>query len=237
MAERRITIVTGATGGIGRAIASKFASEGFNIAIFGRNKSRLDLVQSEIKAYGVDAVTFQGDVSDESFVKSSINQIYSEFDVIDTLVNNAGIAVFKKFTESNLEDLKRQVETNIYGVYNFTKAVINNMISRNSGNIINISSLAGKNGFIRGTMYAATKHAVMGFSKSLMLEVRAHNIRVAAVCPGSVQTDMIINTPVQPQIYESVLAPADVADVVFEITKLPLRALISEIEIRPTNPK
>lgn len=237
MDERRITLVTGATRGIGRSIALRFAAEGNNIALFGRDKSRLDIVKDEVKSLGVEAMCFQGDVSDETFVKSAIEKIYSEFPTIDTLVNNAGIALFKKFTESKLEDLKRQVETNLYGVYNFTRAVIDNMISRNKGNIVNISSLAGKNGFIRGTMYAATKHAVMGFSKSLMLEVREYNIRVAAVCPGSVQTEMIINTPVQPNNYETVLAPEDVAEVVYGITKLPLRALVSEIEIRPTNPR
>lgn len=111
------------------------------------------------------------------------------------------------------------------------------MVKQKSGSIINISSLAGKNGFQYGTTYAATKHAVMGFTKSLLLEVREHNIRVAAVCPGSVVTDMIMNTDMKPGQPEKILDPADVAEVVASIINLPPRALVSEVEIRPTNPK
>ncbi|RMD49738.1 MAG: SDR family NAD(P)-dependent oxidoreductase, partial [Ignavibacteria bacterium] len=151
--------------------------------------------------------------------------------------NNAGVAVFKKFMDSSLEEFKMQMNTNVYGIYNFTKAVSTNMIENKKGTIINISSLAGKNGFVYGTMYAATKHAVMGFTRSLMLELREYNIRVVAVCPGSVMTDMISNAPVKPSNPDKILAPEDVASTVKSIIELPDRANISELEIRPTNPK
>ena len=151
------------------------------------------------------------------------------------MINNAGVAHFELFVDSSLEHFKEQIDVNVFGVYNFTKAVINNMIKRNRGTIVNIVSQAGKMGFPYGTTYAATKHAIMGFSKSLMMEVRKHNIRVISVCPGSVETDMIVNSPIHKEI-KQVLKPTDIADIILASIKLPNRALVSEIDIRPNNP-
>lgn len=128
------------------------------------------------------------------------------------------------------------MQTNMVGVFNFTKAVLNNMIENQSGAIINISSLAGKSGFVGGSTYAATKHAVMGFTRSLLLEIRKYNIKVCAVCPGSVSTDMIANSQLHSKNFSRILQPQDVAEVVNTVINLPIHATISEIEIRPTNP-
>jgi len=104
------------------------------------------------------------------------------------------------------------------------------------GDIVNIASLAGRNGFVGGTAYVASKHAVLGFSKSLMLEERKNNIRVIAVCPGSVATGMLENQPLLPSNAEKILRPDDVADTILTALRLPGRALVSELDIRPTNP-
>ena len=136
----------------------------------------------------------------------------------------------------SLEAIRKQVNANLYGIFNFSKAVLNSMIQRKSGTIINISSLAGKNAFVGGTMYGATKHALMGFTKSLMLEVREYNIRVAAICPGSVDTNFNPNREVIPE-KKNILLSEDVAETVMLVLKMPVRAMVSEIDIRPTNPK
>ncbi|MBU1100057.1 MAG: SDR family NAD(P)-dependent oxidoreductase [Bacteroidetes bacterium] len=232
-----VSVVTGASRGIGEAIARKFAEEKHSLAIFGRDEEKLSRLAKELTQLGSKVLVFTGDVGDPQFVDNSIKKVLEEFDQIDHLVNNAGVAIFKKFEDTSLEEFQLQINANLYGVFNFSKSVLSSMIERKSGSIINISSLAGKNGFQYGTTYSATKHAVMGFTKSLMLEVREHNIRVAAVCPGSVVTDMIMNSDMKPSKPEKILDPMDVAEVVASIIKLPPRALISEVEIRPTNPK
>ncbi len=235
--SNQVSVVTGASRGIGKAIAKKLAKDGHALALFGRDVDKLEEIKRELQNDSSQIEIFAGDVADENFVVSSINEVIEKFGKVDHLINNAGVAYFNKFLDSNLDQFKRQIDTNLYGVYNFTKALINHFIERKSGSIITISSLAGKNGFVGGTMYAATKHAVMGFSKSLMLEVRDHNIRVCTICPGSVATDMLLGTNMEPGKIEKILSPNDVAETVSVFIKLPVRANMSEIDIRPTNPK
>lgn len=236
MAERELAIVTGASKGIGRAIALRFAEENHNVMIFGRDVEALKSVQSEIKKSGVESEYFAGDAADEKFVSKSVERIIEQYGKVDHLINNAGIGIFKKLVDSNLDDFKKQINVNLYGVYNFTKAVAGKMIERKSGSIINIASLAGKNAFVTGTMYSASKHAVLGFTRSLMLELREYNIRVAAICPGSVDTEFFNGSGMNPSSGK-ILNPEDIAESVMAILRLPENALISEIDIRPTNPK
>lgn len=233
----KIAVITGASRGIGRATALKLAKENYKIMLFGRDEKLLNEVKIEIFKENGYADVFVGDVADENFVKESIDRIVKKYQQIDVLVNNAGIMIAKKFIETNLDEFKLQIDTNLYGVYNFTKAVLPAMMLKRGGTIINISSLAGKNPVSGGTLYSSTKHALMGFSKSLMLEVREYNIRVASVCPGSVDTELLTNTIMAPANPEKILHSSDVAEVVLSVINLPIRAMISEIEIRPTNPK
>jgi 3-oxoacyl-[acyl-carrier protein] reductase len=231
-----LTIVTGASRGIGKAIALRLAKENHDLMLFGRDGAVLQKVNEEVKSFNVKTEMFLGDVADVKFVNESVKRIIKNYGKIDHLINNAGIGILKKFVDSNLDEFKKQIDVNLYGVYNFTKAVIDHMIVNRKGSIINISSLAGKNAFIGGTMYGATKHALMGFTKSLMLEVREYNIRVAAICPGSVDTDFNPNREIIPESTK-ILLPEDVAETVVLVIKSPVRAMVSEIDIRPTNPK
>ena len=235
MLAKKSAIVTGASRGIGRAVAIKLAEEGYDIACFGRDIKKLKSLQTILNKKGVNSLLFSGNVADPEFVDRSIQKTLKKFVKIDVLVNNAGLAIFKKFTETDLKDFQNQIDTNVIGVFNFCKATLIPMIKRQKGTIINIVSLAGKNGFQYGTSYAATKHAVMGFSKSLMLEVRKENVRVIAICPGSVETEMIAASPIHKNTNQ-VLKPSDIADTVSLAVNLPDRALISELEIRPNNP-
>jgi len=234
MTERDVCIVTGASRGIGKGIALKFAEEGKDVMLFGRDEEALKETQKLVKKKGVEADYFSGDVGDAEFVNKSIKEILDKYGKVDILINNAGVGIFKQVADASLDDFKKQVNANLYGIFNFSKAVLDNMIERKTGAIINIASLAGKNIFAGGSMYSATKHGVKGFTGCLMQEVRQHNIKVAAVYPGSVETDFHSDgSPGSP----NKLMPEDIAETVSLIIKLPVRALASEIDIRPTNPK
>ena len=236
MVQKYVTIVTGASRGIGKGIALRLAKEGHELMLFGRDKTALEKVNKEVRVLGVKTEMFLGDAVDPKFVNESVSDIIKTYGRVDHLINNAGMGILKKFVDSNLDEFKKQIDVNLYGVYNFTKAVIDNMIANRTGSIINISSLAGKNAFVGGTIYGATKHALMGFTKSLMLEVREYNIRVAAICPGSVDTEFNPNREIT-AMRENILLSEDVAETVALVLKMPVRALVSEIDIRPTNPK
>lgn len=236
MPQKEVTIVTGASRGIGKGIALRLAKEGHDLMLFGRDKSALEKVNQVVRSYGVNTELFLGDAADEKFVHNSVKSIIKTFGKVDHLINNAGMGILKKLVDSNLNEFKKQIDVNLYGVYNFTKAVIDHMIANRNGSIINISSLAGKNAFVGGTMYGATKHALMGFTKSLMLEVREYNIRVAAICPGSVDTEFNPSREII-AAKKNILLSEDVAETVALVLKMPVRALVSEIDIRPTNPK
>lgn len=228
---QKVAIVTGASKGIGEAISINLASQNILVCAFGRDKKAL----LELAESNENISIYSGDLTENNFIQKSVSEILQKFGKIDYLINNAGLAVFKKFVDTSIEEFQDQININLYAVFNLTKAVVPHFIQRNIGTIINISSIAGKNGFVYGTTYAASKHALMGFTKSLFLELREYNIRVSAVCPGSVETEMIINSPVQPKNIDKVLKANDVAEAVKAIINMPQNALISEIEIRPNN--
>lgn len=236
MNEKELSVVTGGNRGIGKGIALRLAKEGHNVMITGRDVEALKKTEKEIKELGAGCIYFEGDVADEKFAAETARKILEKYGKVDHLINNAGTRVFKKVVDASLDDFKKQVDANLYGVFNFTKAVLPGMIERKKGSIINIVSLAGKNSFVTGSMYSASKHAALGFTKSLMLEVREYNIRVAAICPGSVDTEFFDGSGMKPN-KDKILKPDDVADALLAILKLPARALISEIDLRPTNPK
>jgi 3-oxoacyl-[acyl-carrier protein] reductase len=235
MSGKELTIVTGASRGIGKGIALRFAKEGYNVMLFGRDIAALKNVEEEVKSFGVSSEVFAGDIANEDFVNKSVNEILKKYGNADHLINNAGMGIMKKVIDSSLDDFKKQIDVNLYGVFNFSKAVLPSMMERRSGSILNIISLAGKNPLSPGALYSASKHAALGFTKSLMQEVREYNIRVAAICPGSVDTSF--GSGAHDSRKDKILKPEDIADTVLAVIKLPVRALISEIDIRPTNPK
>lgn len=233
--KNETAVITGGSRGIGKAIALKFAREGMNIVITGRDKDTLQRTENEIKKTGNECLSFSGNVKDPSHADYVIKSSIDKFGKIDHLINNAGFGILKKFVDSTADEFLDQMDVNVMGVYNFTKSVVPFMIKHGGGNIINIASLAGKNSFVGGTMYSATKHALLGFTKSLMLELREYNIRVASVCPGSVDTDFGNNTPGH-RAKSNILTAGDVAEAVYGIIKLPVNAMLSDLDIRPTNP-
>ena len=140
------------------------------------------------------------------------------------LVNNAGILIARPIEELTLEDWDVTMATNLRSLYLMTRAVLPPMRAQGRGDIVNVASLAARNGFVGGTAYTASKHAVLGFSRSLMLELRKENIRVITICPGSVDTGMLRDQPMLKSDPERILRPDDVAESILHTLRLPLRA-------------
>ncbi len=229
-------LITGATSGIGKAIAEKFASEGFNLILTGRNANMLEQMQKALKKNDQQIIrTFTCDLRNTDQIDKLVEFIQSNDLFINVLVNNAGILVLKPFLELTIEEFDSMWSVNMRALFYLTQKILPRMIENREGTIINISSLAGKNGFVTGTGYGATKWAVRGFSASLMQEVRKHNIRVITIFPGSVDTPMIRRAPTVPDP-DTIIKPDHIAEIALSALSLPVTTTVSEIDIRPTNP-
>ena len=224
--------MTGASKGIGKSIALALAKAGSDIVATSRSQKELEALAGEIRSFNVRCLPVAGDVSKKDDVHHVVARTLEMFGRIDVLVNNAGIGIFSKITEMSEEDFQKMLSVNLVGVFLFSKTVLPTMIKQRSGSIINISSLAGKNSFVGGTGYSASKWGLMGFSKSLMLEVRDSNIRVVTICPGSVNTHF----GEHPKDSAMIIQPEDVAETVLFALSIPARSNVSEIDIRPTIP-
>lgn len=236
MAGSRVAFVTGATEGIGRAVAWSLGRAGWQVGFCARNGHKVAAVQRELEEAGIVAAGVPADVGVEADVTRAVQDVAGRLGPIDTLVNNAGVLIAKPFLELTLEEFDRTMTTNVRSLFLVTRAVLPAMRAQGRGDIVNIASLAGRNGFAGGTAYTASKHAVLGFSRSLMLETRKEGIRVVAICPGSVATTMLTDQPMLKADHERILRPEDVAATVLAALLLPERALVSELDVRPTNP-
>ena len=230
----QLAVVTGATEGIGKAIAFALGKAGAQVAICARTKANVSTTVAELKADGVDAIGSACDVTDPASVRAFAEFVRVERGDASILVNNAGVGIFAPLRDLALEDWDRVLDTNVRSLYLVTRAFLDG-ITRAGGAIVNIGSLAGRNALEGGTAYTASKHALLGFSKSLMLEVRKSGTRVIAICPGSVSTNFS-NRQGQRANADRILTPEDVAQAVLGAIALPARAMISELDLRPTNP-
>jgi 3-oxoacyl-[acyl-carrier protein] reductase len=228
--EGNVAIVTGASKGIGRSIALTLAHHGVSVVLAARNADSLAQLQKEILEAGNKAVIVPTDVTSEHSVKNLVFETIKHFGRIDILINNAGVGVFANVVDMTHDDYERMMNVNLKGVFLCTKMVLPKMIEKNKGEIINIASLAGKNSFAGGAVYSATKWGLIGFARSLMLEVREHNIRVVTICPGSVNTNFNSRDIDEPFIIQ----PEDVSETVLFALTMPNRVNVSEIDIRPT---
>ena len=191
MENKKTAVITGGSRGIGRACAIKLAKEGYDIAVvYAGNDKAAEETVSEIKSLGKEAISVKFDVSDENAVNEGISKIIEKFGRIDVLVNNAGITRDGLFVRMSSEDWNAVINTNITGMFYVSKPVVKLMMKQRSGSIINMSSIAGVMGNAGQANYSAAKAAVIGFTKSLSKELAARNIRVNAIAPGFIQTDM-----------------------------------------------
>ena len=232
---QHVALVTGATAGIGRATAFALGRAGYRVGVCARTAGPVDALVAELRAEGVAAAGGAADVGRAEAVDAVVKTVAAELGPVDTLINNAGIAIIRPLTELSVEEWDATMATNLRSLFLVTRAVLPGMLERRSGIIVNVASLAGKNPLVGGTAYAASKHAVLGFSKSLMLEVRKDGVRVLAICPGSVNTALIRNIR-SPSREGEMLEPEDVAQAILDAIRMPARATVSEIDIRPANP-
>ena len=189
-----------------------------------------------LRGLGITAAGGAADVAEPDQVSRLVDLVRGALGEIDVLVNNAGVLIARPFEELTLEDWDVTMATNLRSLYLTTRLVLPSMRARRRGTIVNVASLAGRNGFVGGSAYSASKHAVLGFSRSLMLEARKDNVRVVTVCPGSVATGMLRGQAMLKPDPERILRPEDVAASVLHVLTLPTGALVSELDIRPTNP-
>ena len=234
-------VITGASKGIGFAIAEKLLAAGLveKLAICSRSRSEIDDARARLLAGypDVTVIAEECDVSREDEVAYFADYVQRELGHVDVLVNNAGFGKFAKVHEMETSVWNDVIRTNLRGVFLLTKALLPSMRARKSGTIVTISSLAGKNGFSGGAAYCSAKFAVRGMMQSLFLEVRQDNIRVVTLFPGSVNTDFFVTAGYGIQPAQRTLSAEDVADAVLATIRLPQSADISELDIRPTNPK
>lgn len=229
-------LITGGGRGLGKATALAFAKEGINIAITGRNESLLKETVSELSELGIKATYAVFDVADFDSVISSIEKLKTDFGTFDILVNNAGVAAFGSVLDMDPKTWKDIVETNLLGTYYVTKAILPQLIEKNEGDIINVSSTAGLNGAATTSAYSASKFGVIGFSDSLMREVRKNNIRVCTLMPSTIASDMSKELNLTDGNPETVLQPEDFAELIVANLKLPRRAMLKSASLWSTNP-
>jgi NAD(P)-dependent dehydrogenase (short-subunit alcohol dehydrogenase family) len=231
-----LAVVTGATEGIGRAIAFALGRAGARVVICARTGPNVEATVAALRDAGIDAIGHTCDVSEPAAVDRFAAFVKRERGDAAVLVNNAGVGRMAPLETLTLEAWDQTMAVNLRSLYLVTRAFLPGLLRIGASSIVNIASLAGRNGFEGGTAYCASKHAVLGFSKALMLEVRKRGVRVIAVCPGSVSTPFMDKQQTLRPRRERVLQAEDVAQTVLATLTLPDRAMVSELDIRPTNP-
>ncbi|WP_196888755.1 3-ketoacyl-ACP reductase [Aureivirga sp. CE67] len=229
-------LITGAGKGIGKAIALALANEGVDVALVSRTQKDVDLVAAEAEKLGVKSYATTANVASLESVNKAAEEIKSNFGDIDILINNAGIGRFGKFMDLEVSQWEEVIQINLLGTYYVTRAFLPEMIEKQAGDIINISSTAGQKGAAVTSAYSASKFGVLGLTESLMQELRKHNIRVSALTPSTVATDMALDLNLTDGNPERVMQPEDIAELIIAQLKLNRRVFIKESGIWSTNP-
>lgn len=240
---RKTVLITGATSGIGEATAIKFAEATCRLIITGRRKDRInDLTEHLVQEYGIDVLPLCFDVRDIRQVEKCLGNLPEEWQKIDILVNNAGLAAgLGHIDEGDRDDWDRMIDTNVKGLLYVTRTIVPGMVSRQSGHIINISSIAGKEVYENGGVYCASKHAVDALSKGMRIDLLKHGIRVTNIAPGMVETEFSLvrfrgDRERADAVYKGIraLKGEDVAEVIFYCASLPAHVCINDLVITPT---
>jgi NADP-dependent 3-hydroxy acid dehydrogenase YdfG len=230
--EGKIAVVTGASRGIGFAIARTLGRLGAKIGICARDPKKLEAAAATLKKDGIEVLAAVADVTNAKDIASFVAKTERALGPIEILVNNAGIGYFGPAHEADEKNWDTVLDTNLKSVFLLSKAVAPGMIARQSGHIINISSLAGKNAFKNGGIYCASKWGLMGLTECMAEDLRDYGIRVSAICPGSVATEF--GSPASKKDPGKMLQPDDIAHAVEMLVTQAPQSFISEVLIRPT---
>lgn len=240
---RKIAFITGATSGIGRACARKFAASGCNLIINGRNAENLIRMKEELSGTGAEVLVLQFDVRDREATKAAIASLSEPWNKIDILVNNAGLALgLDKAYEGDFEDWDTMIDTNLKGLLNVTRMVVPSMVACNHGHIINIGSVAGDAAYANGNVYCATKAAVKTLTDGLRIDLAHTAVRVTNIKPGLVETNFSVvrfhgDKERADNVYKGIkpLTGDDIADVVLYAANAPEHVQIAEVLILATH--
>ena len=238
---KQTAFITGATSGIGKATATIFAKNNIRLILCGRRIEKLKELEKELSTY-TDVTTLSFDVSKREDVKNAVNSLPENFKKIDILINNAGNAHgLSSIQEGNIDDWDAMIDGNVKGVLYVTKAIVPQMVERNNGFIVNIGSIAAKEVYANGNVYCASKHAVNALNKSMRIDLNKHNIRVAAIHPGAVETAFSEvrfkgDTEKAAAVYSGykALQSEDIADIIQFVISRPYHVNIEDLVVYPT---
>jgi 3-oxoacyl-[acyl-carrier protein] reductase len=230
--KNSVALITGGSSGIGRAIAQSLAASGARVAITGRDKQRLTEAAGDLGAHPI-----QADVANEADVQRTYREVFDKFGDLDILVNNAGTGVFKNLVDFDLHSFQSVFATNVTGTMLMAREAAKHFVSRQRGNIVNISSTAGLRGAANGTAYYASKFALRGMTECWRAELRKYNIRVILINPSEVVTNFFAAANLPQKVNATKLRPEDIAFTVKASLELDDRGFIPELSVFATNPQ
>lgn len=239
----KIALITGATSGIGEAVAQLLAKAHYNLIVTGRRESRLVEIAKKMETeYGIKVLALSFDVRSHEQVEKYLGQLPAEWQNIDVLVNNAGLAVGLNTIDAGVvDDWERMIDTNVKGLLYVTRIISKYMIVRKQGHIVNLCSIAGKEVYLNGNVYCASKHAVDALTKGMRIDLLTHNIRVSQICPGAVETEFSDvrfkgDSERAANVYKGFtpLRALDVADAIMYMINCPAHVNINDMVIMPT---
>ncbi len=240
----KTALITGATSGIGEATAYILAENNYRIIITGRRKERLEALKTKLnEKYQSPVLALTFDIRQYNEVREVLGGLPKEWQDIDVLVNNAGLAVgADSIDEGDLDDWNRMIDTNIKGLLHVTKSILPGMKKKKSGHIINIASIAGKEVYLKGNVYCATKHAVDALSKAMRIDLLPYHIKVTNIAPGMVETEFSVvrykgDREKADEVYRDMkpLTGKDIAETIWFVINRPAHVTINDILIMPTS--
>lgn len=232
----KIAYITGGSSGIGRAAAHQFAKEGVHLGLIARRKENLEETQQELETYGVKIAICSADISKPDQVKTAVQQFEQKLGKADILINNAAISDYGNFQDMDEEVWKHIFEVNVFGTYHVLKEVLPHLVSKQKGDIINVSSSNGLKATAGSTAYSASKFAIQGMSEALMQEVRKENIRVFTMNPSLVATELAFGDKLEENNEDKFMQPEDIAEYMVAQLKLNQRIFIKQSAQWATNP-